>query len=320
MKERALLIAWVGGAVVFVLLLLWGVNSWRSVSTRGAQARTEREGLTREIRLKEEEIVKVMNTHGALLREMQWTSAGGDPSTFLTRLADLAQGSRMKITAIGPLERRATAQFNKSWHTIQVTAPYRDVRELATRVEREKGILEDMVLDVPAPGSAPTQAQDEIHARFRMTALEITAEARRILDRALAASRTGPTDGAGTTGSLALPVPPGASAGRDPFTFGTAPAPPRVAAKPRPGAAAAPPPEPRPVEPLAQFEVKGIVGFPGGALAILNDQIVKVGDEVSGHRVERIGEQDVVLRQPDGKERTVVLNELSAVAPQAPRR
>jgi len=60
------------------------------------------------------------------------------------------------------------------------------------------------------------------------------------------------------------------------------------------------------------MEVKGIVSFPGGFLAIVNNQIVKVGDTVNGHRVERITDSAVVLREPDGGQRTETLPGLGA--------
>jgi hypothetical protein len=68
------------------------------------------------------------------------------------------------------------------------------------------------------------------------------------------------------------------------------------------------------------MRVSGIVSYPGGALAILNEQIAKVGDSVNGHRVERIADTEVVLRRPDGGTRILPLPPLTAVAPPAPRR
>jgi hypothetical protein len=68
------------------------------------------------------------------------------------------------------------------------------------------------------------------------------------------------------------------------------------------------------------FEVKGIVSFPGGFLAIVNNQIVKVGDTVTGHKVERITDNNVVLRDPDGGTRTVQLPDLLSSSPTEPRR
>jgi len=60
------------------------------------------------------------------------------------------------------------------------------------------------------------------------------------------------------------------------------------------------------------MELRGIVGFPGGFLAILNNQIVKVGDSVAGYRVERIAEREVVLRPPEGGTRVVALPSIGA--------
>ncbi len=68
------------------------------------------------------------------------------------------------------------------------------------------------------------------------------------------------------------------------------------------------------------LDLKGIVNFPDGHLAIVNNQIVKVGDTVSGLRVERITENSVTVREPSGP-RTVSLPELGAPpAPAEPRR
>ena len=84
-----------------------------------------------------------------------------------------------------------------------------------------------------------------------------------------------------------------------------------------------PPATPQPPKPEVVFELRGIVGFPGGQLAILNNQIVKVGDTVSGHRVERITDNNVVLRDaPKASTRTVPLPDLlgAAAGPPGPRR
>jgi hypothetical protein len=323
-NARTLSLAWLLVGVLLVGGLLWELSAWRSVSARAAQASAERNRLRGEIRQKEEEIVREMRTRAGFLQDLQWSAAGADPSVFLNRLAELAQGSRLRITAIGPREKQSTAQYSKLWHTVQVTGPFRDIRELATRVEREKGVLEDMVAEAGDPAA---KAGDELTARFRMTALELSPEGKRILDRALAAA--GKAEG-GRAPSLALPLPSRTDGGpdlRDPFSFGPG------AAPPRPAPAAAPPASPPPVArapvetpppaPVGTagteraetpMELRGIIAFPGGHLAILNNQIVKVGDSVAGHRVERITEQEVVLTSPEGANRVVPLPALGASA------
>lgn len=318
-----MLLVWVAVALVLAIALVYELGKWRSLSTEGVRAAAERERLTKEIRLKEAEIVKEMRASAGLLQEMQWTSAGGDPSAFLTRLADLVQEKRMRVNSISVLERAMTAQFSKTWHTVAVVAPYGEVRELATRVESEKGILEDMVIE-PVPGQAGKASVDEVQARFKMTALELTPEAQKVFDRSLAAAGPTPAPQGAGAAPLALSVPAkGAEVpvtARDPFVFG---APRRAAVGQGPAgtgkgggpvAAVTKPPKAE-----VAFELRGIVGFPGGYLAIVNNQIVKVGDTVSGHRVERITDNAVVLKDvTDGESRTVPLPDLLGGGPPGP--
>jgi hypothetical protein len=316
MTPRAAGIVWGALAVVFLLLLAVEISKWHSLTSEGVRAATERQRLTTEIQLREQQLLAEMRRQAPMLQEMQSTSAGGDPSAFLGRLAELAQEKRMKVVAIGPLERQATAQFSKSWHTVQVQAPFREVRELALRVEQDKGILEDVRLDqLPATPSGGPQtalhAPDEIEARFKMTAIELSPQAKQIVERAAAA--VGAQKSA--LPPLALPIPSKTIAqapppGRDPFSFLTPPAPPRAAAGPAS----------TPEKAMVPLDVKGIVSFPDGFLAIINNQIVKVGDTVSGHRVERITDNAVTLREPGVAPRMIELPGLPREAPVAPGR
>jgi hypothetical protein len=321
-RGRPLALAWVGAAVVLVLLIGVALTQWRALVSRGQRAATERVLLANEIRSKEEEIVAFMRANVGLLQEMQWTSAGGDPAAFLTRLADLAREKRTKVIGIGPLERSTTAQFNKSWHTIQIVGPYRELRDLAARVEAEKGILEDVtVTAVKDAGRAGGSRADDIEARFKMTALELTPDARKVFERAMAAS--GGRPGGPAAPSLALPLPAApaevGSDARDPFAITTA------MRRPTPSGPGTAPPRPAPAGPGTEpgqvgLELKGVVAFPGGFLAIVNNQIVKTGDMVLGHRVERIAEDAVVFREPGGGTRRVTLPGLSDGPPGGPRR
>ena len=317
-------LVWIALAAVLVIALVYELGKWRSLSTEGVRAAAERERLTKEIRLKEAEIVKEMRASAGLLQEMQWTSAGGDPSAFLTRLADLVQEKRMRVNSISPLERATTAQFSKTWHTVSVMAPYREVRELATRVESEKGILEDMVIEPAQPAGNPQApagkaSVEEVQARFKMTALELTPEAQKVFDRSLAAAGPAPAPQGPGSAPLALSVPAKEIGvpvtARDPFVFGPGPA--ATTGKAGTGRTAPiAPVAPKPPKPQVAFELRGIVSFPGGYLAIVNNQIVKVGDTVSGHRVERITENTVVLRDvADGERRTVGLPDLLGGTP-----
>jgi len=317
-RARGLAVAWILVAVVLVVLLVLELSKWRSLTTEGAYVAGERQRLSSEIGLREQQVMVEMRKHSVLLQEMQWTSVGGDPAAFLTRLAELAQEKRMKVTAIGPLERQVTPQFTKSWHTVQVQAPFREIRELATRVEQEKGILEDVHLEGTAPPSGSPGAAsplNELQVRFKMTALELSAAAKQIIQRAAAAGGGAPPGAPGVPPGLSVPTRVGQAGpgGRDPFTFVLPPPPPsRVAS--------GGPPSPAAEKPAVPFDVKGIVSFPGGFLAIVNNQIVKVGDTVSGYRVDRITEGAVTVREPGANPRTIELSDLLGVGPEAPRR
>jgi hypothetical protein len=318
MRSRGLAVAWLAVAICFVILLVWEVAKGRALVTEGARVAAERQQLMGQIRLREQQQAAEMRASAARLQDMQRASVGGDPSAYLTRLAELAQQRRLRVLSIGPLERQTTPQFDKSWRAVHIVGPFREIQEFVARVEQEGGLLEDVSLDQPpaAPASQgqPPAPSDEINVRFKMTAVELSAGAKKILERAMAAAAVQP--GGTPAAPLALPVPnPPAAAPsplRNPFAFVTPPAP-RLAAGAVPRPHASPPQE--------AMELKGIMGFPGGYLAILNNQIVTVGDTVSGRRVEKITDSAVTLREPGGTSRTVRLLELAApTAPATPRR
>jgi len=306
-RERELAIFWIVLAVVFVGGLIGLLQYSRSLRTSGAQAAAEVARLGAAIDQKQREILAEMKSNAAMLQEMSWTGTTGDPVAFLSRVAELTQGSRLKVLAVGPLERQATPQFSKSWHAVTVQGPFQDLVEMAARVENERGTLDNVAIEAQAaqaaspapPGQAPQpRVSPEILAKFRVTALQLTQQARKIIEDAAKASGISLAPQTPLTG-LSLPVPSAASEFRDPFAFG------------------APVDRPRMAEgsvPRAVFALQGIVGFPGGHLAILNNQIVRTGEKMAGYTIEHITDTAVLLRQPDGTPRRVSLPDIGAVA------
>lgn len=305
MRERQLAIFWVALVVIFIVALVGLLQYASSLRTRSATAAAEVARLRMAIAQKEQETLTEMKSNVTVLQEMTWTGTTGDPVAFLSRVADLAQGSRLRVLAVGPLEQQDTPQFSKSWHAVTVQGPFQDLVDLATRVENDRGTLENVSMEAqnaPAPVAAPGQPAvparltPEVLARFRVTALQLTQQARRIIDDAAKASGVtlvppGPQAG------LSLPVPSASTEFRDPFAFGPS------VERPRETGSAVP---------RQAFELQGIVGFPGGHLAILNNQIVKAGDRVGGHTIEHITDTAVLLRQPDGTPRRLLLPEIGA--------
>ena len=306
MRERELAIFWFVLLVVFVGGLIWLVQYSSSLRSSGVQAAAEVARLRAAIEQKQKEILAEMKSNSTMLQEMSWTGTTGDPVAFLSRVAELTQGSRLKVLAVGPLEQQATPQFSKSWHALTVQGPFRDLVGMAARVENERGTLDNVVIEAqpvqtlaaPAPGQAPqSRVSPEVQARFRVTALQLTQQARRIIEDAAKASGVTPQPPTTSTG-LSLPVPSPGSEFRDPFVF------------------AAPVDRPRQAEsgaPRTAFDLQGIVGFPGGRLAIVNNQIVKPGEKMAGYTVEHITDTAVLLRQPDGTPRRLSLPEIGAV-------
>jgi hypothetical protein len=311
MRERELAIFWFVLLVVFVGGLIWLVQYSSSLRSSGVQAAAEVARLRAAIEQKQKEILAEMKSNSTMLQEMSWTGTTGDPVAFLSRVAELTQGSRLKVLAVGPLEQQATPQFSKSWHALTVQGPFRDLVGMAARVENERGTLDNVVIEAqpvqtlaaPAPGQAPqARVSPEVQARFRVTALQLTQQARRIIEDAAKASGVTPQPPTTSTG-LSLPVPSPGSEFRDPFVF------------------AAPVDRPRQAEssvPRTAFDLQGIVGFPGGHLAIVNNQIVKPGEKMAGYTVEHITDTAVLLRQPDGTPRRLSLPEIGAVTSKKP--
>lgn len=305
MRERQLAIFWVALAVVFTVAFIGLLQYSRSLTTRSVTAAAEVARLKAAISQKEQETLVEMKTNSSILQEMSWTGTTGDPVAFLSRVADLAQASRLRVLAVGPLEQQDTPQFSKSWHAVTVQGPFQDLVDLATRVENDRGTLENVSVEsqTPPPPVAvagqparPARVTPEVLARFRVTALQLTQQARRIIDDAAKASGV-PLAHPVPQAGLSLPVPSAAAESRDPFSFGPS------VERPREAQSAAP---------KQAFDLQGIVGFPGGHLAILNNQIVRAGDKVGGHTVEHITDTVVVLRQPDGAPRRLALPEIGA--------
>lgn len=317
MRGRALAVAWIALPLLFVIALVWELKWWRSLAGRIGEARPELSRVEHEIKANEAEMAKEMGALAGLLREMQrWSVDRGDPSAFLSELGELAKGSRLKITAIGPLERETAPQFRKSWHTVEIVAPYGELKQLAARLEREGGVLEDVSIRRSKERGRPgVDNANETEARFKLTTMELTPGSKAILRRTVAMSPVIPVAVAEPERALALPLPKEPQAPdptlRDPFAFVASiepPAPERASTTaPANGAATK--------KPLPRIEIKGIVSFPGGYLAIVNDRIVKVGDRVDGHQVERITDTQVVLRAGDGSSRPVSLPSITATSP-----
>jgi len=297
MKGRALTVGWIGMLPVVLTALVWTVGQTVALGRLGATADAQRAGLARELEASRQNIQAELVANADLLKDIRWSPDRATAEDVLRRLADLARGGQAKVLAIAPLEQEPAARYRKSSHRIDMTASFSELFDLATRVEREGGILEDVVLEVPQR-TAGEGAGDAVRAQFRLTTIEPSDDTRRIMERVMAAT----AKGSKSPLALALTLPLEARAEttlqplRDPFKLAEAPR--------RKGPAIAVAPAPPPIAPML---VKGIMKFPGGALAIVDDRVITVGDVVNGQRVEQIMDERIVISEPGGGLRSIQL-------------
>jgi len=298
-KGRALAVGWILMFLVVLTALGWTAAQTISLGRLGATADTQRAGLARELEASRQNIQAELVANADLLKDIRWSPDRATAADVLRRLADLARGGQAKVLAIAPLEQEPAARYRKSSHRIDMTASFSELLDLATRVEREGGILEDVVLEVPQRTPGEGAGRDTVRAQFRLTTIEPSDDTRRIMERVLAA--TAKSSRSPLAAALTLPLEARAETTtlqplRDPFKFAEAPR--------RTGPAIAAAPAPPPIAPVS---VKGIMKFPGGALAIVDDRVVKVGDVLNGRRVEQIVDGRIVLSEPGGGSRSILL-------------
>jgi hypothetical protein len=296
MKGRTLIVGWIATVLLVLAALVWTVTQTISLGRLRATADLQKAGLARELEASRRNIQAELVANADLLKDIRWSPDRATAADVLRRLADLAQGGQAKVLAIAPLEQEPAARYRKSSHRIDMTASFRELLDLVTRVEREGGILEDVVLETPQAKPGPETGSDGVRAQFRLTTIEPSDDTRRIMERVVAAGKqssksflaaafTLPIEARAETAPLSL---------RDPFRLAEAPV--------RRGPSVAAPAPAR-----APASVQGIMKFPGGALAIVDQQIVKVGDVVNGRRVEQIVDGRIVLSEPAGGSRSIPL-------------
>ena len=311
MKGRGLAAGWVVLVLVVLAALGWTVAQMVSFSRLGADAHARRAALTRDVQASRQQTETELAANAGLLRDIRWNRDRGTAAEVLRRLADLARDGQAKVVAITPLEQEPGARYRRSSHRIDMVASFREMVDFAARVERGGGILDEVVLEVVRAKTDGDAGSDAIRAQFRLTTLEPSEDTRRIMDRVVAASARTPKVrlvAALTPVNETRAEAPSAPL-RDPFKYIEAPR--RRSAGPvlPRGPAAAPD-----VPAIAPVAVKGIVKFPGGALAIVNDQIVKVGDMVAGRRVHEIVDGKVVFTDATSGSTSVPLLDFSAVS------
>jgi hypothetical protein len=311
-KGRGLAVGWIATVLLIIIALGVTITQTISLGRSGVSADAERSVLARQLESNRQRMQDELAAKLDVMKDMRWSAERPTAADVLRRLADLARDGHAKVSAVAPVDKEAGARSRESSHRVEMTASFHEVVDFATKVERDGGLLEDVVLETPQAKPGGESAADALSAQFRLTTIEPSDDARQIMRRVLAASTKNPKL---SLTSLALPMETQIRATpdlRDPFRFAEAPARPRRPATMTASTAAAQAP-PAPV--VVPLTVKGIVKFPGGMAAIVNDQIVQVGDVVEGRRVEEIANGRVVVHEPGGGSRSVPLAGFSSIPP-----
>ena len=305
MKERGLAAGWIATVFILIIALVWIVTQTISLGRSEASAEAQRAALGRQLASSRQKMENELVAKVELMRDMRWSSERPTAEDVLRRLAELARDGHARVSAVAPVDKEMGTRARESSHRVEMTASFHEIVDFATRIERDGGLLEEVVLETPQAKPGEESSADGLSAQFRLTTIEPSDDARRIMRRVLAASAKDPKFSLAS--ALALPIEgqgPAIGQLRDPFKFAESPR--------RRRASTVALPAPPPAVPIT---LKGIVKFPEGVVAIVNDRIVKVGDVVEGHRVESIANGRVVLHEPGSGSRSVSLAGFASVPP-----
>jgi len=317
MTGRNLVAGWIATAMVLLLALGWTVSQAIALRRSAASADVERTALARQLDASRQKMQDELVAKADMLKDLRWSPERPTAVDVVRRLADLAREGHARVSALAPVAKDTAARARESSHRVEMAASFHEIVDFATKVERDGGILEDVAFEIPAAKAGdPSAPVEDVSAQFRLTTIEPSDDARQIMRRILAASPR--NSKFALTSALALPMDVDLRPTpllRDPFRFAEPPA--RRRPTGTPSAVAAPPARTSsPAAPgVVPLTVKGIVKFPGGTVAIVNDQIVKVGDLVDGQRVEQIADGRVVLHEPGSGSRSIPLAGFALLPP-----
>jgi len=260
------------------------------------------------------------NRYASILQGFPWRTEGSEGAAFLARLGDVASGQSLRILAIGALQRQDTPEWTKVSRQVRLTGRFADILRLVETVEQNRGILEALKMQRLQPQGGAESPQ-EIEAQFVLVTVELPPKVHNRLRASVAALPAGSTPESAEAGGPLLPPVPARTgpiqvgAVRDPFQIRgpspTADTPvPDATPKPvEPDETKAAPPEPA----FPVLTLVGIIASPRGRVAIINNQMVREGEQIEGVLVQTIHQHAVVLKSPSAVKR-LTLPELGSPA------
>ncbi|MBI4529742.1 MAG: general secretion pathway protein GspB [Deltaproteobacteria bacterium] len=292
MDPRMLWLGWIGlFAIVLVMAVM--VLVWLPRTTRtGRAAQDERRSLQNQLQQIEEQIKRDQEQYIEILNRLPWIVDGAGGTPFLTRLSEVVAGQQLGIFGVGPLERNRLGQVERVARRVKLLSSFSDIVSLVGNIEQNQGLIEALKIEKIETPQARAKALGGLEAQFSMATIELSPDARQKLRSLLASAPAFPRGKAGEA-ARSSPAPAMGETkrtqraqARDPFTAVAGPA---THGKQVPGVISEAPSFP-------EVRFSGIISLPDKKMAIINNQTVQPGNRVGGILVDRITEQEVVLK------------------------
>jgi hypothetical protein len=299
MKGHILWFGWIGLLVVFFVavgLLL----RHQGIESQVTALENQRRALEADHQRVEAKLKKDLQRYIKVLRRFPWVLKGGSGTAFLSRLSDVAADHLLKILGVGPLERKKIGHVQRIGRRVKVTGSFFDILGVVQNVERNRGIMEGLKVEQLAH-KEKDKGNEILEAEFSLVTVELSTAVRQRMRSVLAAALA-------SKQAKDFAVAPAyqsdwnfeAAGLRDPFLSIRA-SKAKAAAKKVVHAR------------FPEVKLSGVVNLLNKKMAIINNRMVGEGDRFDGVLVERVTDDEVVLKSEAGGKRIRLPASMSSI-------
>jgi len=284
MSGRILWLGWVG-LLVFVLMAMGLFLRQQGIQIQLASLKNQRKALEMDHQKAEDKLKNDLKRYVKVLKRFPWLLKSGSGTGFLARLSNVAAGNLLEIVRIGPLERKRIGQVERIGRKVKVSGSFVDILGVVEKVERNRGILEGLTVAL-LDHKGKNNGVEKLEAEFSLVTVELSPPIRKRI-RSLLASVLESKEGEGPSGVSTPQIEweYRVASVRDPFL----PVRPFKAKEEAKKVTVAIPSFP-------EVRLSGIVNLLNKKMAIINNQMLGEGDRFDGILVERVTNNEVVLK------------------------
>jgi len=291
MKGHILWFGWIGLLVVFFVAMGLLLRH-QGIESQVTALENKRRALEADHQKVEAELKKDLRRYVKVLRRFPWVLESGSGTAFLSRLSDVAADHLLKILGIGPLERKEIGHVERISRRVKVTGSFSDILGVVENVERNRGIMEGLkVTQLEQRGK--DNRPEKLEAEFSLVTVELSTAVRQRM-RSLLVSTLAFKEAKDLS---VVPAPQGdwpleVASLRDPFLSIRASRAKAAAKKVKIVRAHFP-----------EMRLSGIVTLLNKKMAIINNRMYGKGDKFEGVLVERVTDDEVVLKSESAGKR-----------------